>query len=99
MERGEASWAYNLLLEAERNGYVEESYFTFSYSPIYDESGRAGGIFTPAQETTDQVIGERRLRTLRDLAESYRASDAPSIEDVCRASAATLAKNGRAEVN
>jgi hypothetical protein len=69
MRRGEATWSDNLLLELERNGYQEECYFTFSYSPIRDESGGVGGIFTPVQETTSQVIGERRLRTLRDLAE------------------------------
>lgn len=39
MERGEATWSDNLLLVLERNGYPEESYFTFSYSPIRDESG------------------------------------------------------------
>ena len=75
MERGEATWSENLLLELERNGYPEECYFTFSYSPIRDESGGVGGVFTPVQETTSQVIGERRLRTLRDLAEGARSRE------------------------
>jgi len=93
MERGEATWSDNLLLELERNGYPEECYFTFSYSPIRDESGGIGGIFTPVQETTGQVIGERRLRTLRDLAEAARASNAKSESEICRIAAETLAKN------
>ena len=82
-----------LLLELERNGYPEECYFTFSYSPIRDESGGVGGVFTPVQETTSQVIGERRLRTLRDLAEGARAANAQSSEEVCRLASQTLAKN------
>jgi PAS domain S-box-containing protein len=93
MSRGEATWSDNLLLELERDGYPEECYFTFSYSPIRDESGGVGGIFTPVQETTGQVIGERRLRTLRDLAEAARASNARSVEEVCIISADTLGRN------
>ncbi len=93
MERGEATWSDNLLLELERNGYPEECYFTFSYSPIRDESGGVGGVFTPVQETTRQVIGERRLRTLRDLAEGARAANAPGSEEVCRLAGQTLANN------
>jgi len=93
IERGEATWSDNLLLELERNGYPEECYFTFSYSPIRDESGGVGGIFTPVQETTGQVVGERRLRTLRDLAEAARASKAKSEAEICRIAAETLAEN------
>ena len=93
MERSEATRGDNLLLELERNGYQEECYFTFSYSPIRDESGGVGGIFTPVQETTDQVIGERRLRTLRDLAEAARAANAQSSAEVCRLACLTLERN------
>lgn len=94
MERAEATWSDNLLLELEGSGYPEERYFTFSYSPIRDESGGVGGVFTPVQETTQQVIGERRLRTLRDLAEGARIANAQTPDDVCRAAAETIAKNG-----
>ena len=93
MERGEATWSENLLLELERSGYPEECYFTFSYSPIRDESGGVGGVFTPVQETTSQVIGERRLRTLRDLAEGARIANAHSSEEVCRLACQTLSMN------
>ncbi len=67
MERGEANWADDLLLFLERHGYAEECYFTFSYSPIRDESGGIGGVFTPVLETTEKVIGARRMRTMREL--------------------------------
>ncbi len=78
MERGEATWADDLLLMLHRNGYPEECYFTFSYSAIRDESGGIGGVFTPVVETTEKVIGERRLRTLRALAtaRNHRSHDA-----------------------
>jgi len=93
LERGEATWADDLLLELERSGYPEECYFTFSYSPIRDESGKVGGVFTPVQETTDRVIGERRLRTLTRLASAARAANAQTVDEVCRIAMETLAGN------
>ena len=66
--RGEATFSEDLLLFMERNGYPEEVYFTFSYSPIRDETGGVGGMFCACTETTETVLGERRLRTLRDIA-------------------------------
>ena len=77
-----ATWSDDQLLIMDRYGYTEETYFTFSYSPILDESGGVGGIFTTVFETTSRVIGERRLDTLRQLA--ARASIAKSVEEACR---------------
>lgn len=92
MERGEASWADDLLLMLERNGYGEECYFTFSYSPIRDETGGVGGVFTPVLETTGAVIGERRLRTLRDLA-TARSDRSRDIGEACTKATQVLASN------
>ena len=72
-ERGEATRSRDLLLHIDR-GYPEEAYFSFSYSPIHGEDGKVGGIFCPVIETTEKVIGERRLRTLRDLAASCKGA-------------------------
>jgi PAS domain S-box-containing protein len=91
LARGAATWLHDQLLLLDRNGYLEECYFTFSYSPISDEAGRVGGVFTAVTETTERVLSERRLRALRDLAD--RAVEARSDADVCRAAAATLAGN------
>ena len=91
MERGEATRSDDLLLLLERHGYPEECYFTFSYSPIRDESGRVAGVFTPVSETTEKVIGERRLRTLRDLA--ARIADAKSEPLAWNIAAGVLADN------
>lgn len=93
MRHGEATWSSDLLLMLERSGYPEECYFTFSYSPIYDESGKVGGVFTPVADTTERVINERRVNTLRDLA--ARASSARDIQPACAAIAETLSENPR----
>jgi signal transduction histidine kinase/ActR/RegA family two-component response regulator len=85
---GKAVKAEDLLLVMNRNGYEEETYFSFSYSPIMDESGGVGGIFTPVIETTEKVIGHRRIETLRLLGNQPRASDLPGA---CRAAANVLA--------
>ncbi len=92
MLRGEAVRADDLLLSLQRNGYAEECYFTFSYSPILDESGEVGGVFTPVQETTERVIGERRLRTLSRLA-AVRAGKAGSAEEACWGLAVAMGEN------
>ncbi|HEY9607190.1 MAG TPA: histidine kinase dimerization/phospho-acceptor domain-containing protein, partial [Allocoleopsis sp.] len=88
---GQSTWSENLLLIMDRNGYPEEAYFTFSYSPVRDESGGVGGIFCAVIETTKQVIGERRLRTLRELSAS--AVEAKTVEEACHLAMATLSAN------
>ena len=90
---GEATWSDDLLLVLHRYGYAEECYFSFSFSPVRVEEGVVGGVFTAVIETTDKVIGERRLRTLQDLA--AKAVDAKSEEDACRIAAETLSENLR----
>ncbi len=92
MRTGRPVRADDLLLFLERNGYPEECYFTFSYSPILDESGGVGGVFTPVQETTARVINERRLRTLTDLAD-VRTKQADSVEGACQALMSVLSAN------
>jgi PAS domain S-box-containing protein len=64
---GKATWDEALLLFLERSGYPEESYHTFSYSPLRDDSGAVVGMLCVVSEDTERVIGERRMATLRDL--------------------------------
>ncbi|HXF15970.1 MAG TPA: PAS domain-containing protein [Burkholderiales bacterium] len=67
MKRGEATWNERVLLMMERQGYSEETYFTWSYSPIYDDSGGIGGVFCACVEETSRVLTEReRDRLLKD---------------------------------
>ncbi|MET0702589.1 MAG: SpoIIE family protein phosphatase [Mycobacterium sp.] len=62
-----ATWDAGLLLFLERSGYTEETYHTFSYSPLRDDAGAVVGMLCVVSEDTDRVIGERRMGTLRDL--------------------------------
>jgi len=73
----------------ERHGYNEECFFTFSFSPIRSEGGHVGGLFHPVIEMTAKVLGERRTRTLRDLA--TLVGRAKSIEEAITLSSQTLA--------
>ena len=52
----------------DRYGYSEETFFTFSFSPILDESGGVGGLFHPVIEQTQQTLAERRLNILPAVA-------------------------------
>ena len=65
---GQATWDDQLLLFLERNGYPEETYHTFSYSPATDDHGRICGNFCVVTEETARVLGERRMALLRDTA-------------------------------
>lgn len=93
IKTGKATWSDDLLLMLRRFGYPEECYFSFSFTPVQVESGAIGGVFTAVIETTEKVIGERRLRTLRDLA--ARAVAARSEQDAWQIAAVTLDENRR----
>ncbi len=67
MSTGEATWDEALMLILQRSGYPEESYHTFSYSPLRDEDARVVGMLCVVSEETDRIIAERRMATLRDL--------------------------------
>jgi PAS domain S-box-containing protein len=64
---GRATWDEALLLFLERSGFREETYHTFSYSPLRDDAGALTGMLCVVSEDTERVIGERRMETLRDL--------------------------------
>jgi two-component sensor histidine kinase len=87
---GRPTRSEDLQLYLMRNGRRDEGYFTFSYSPIPDDHRGVGGVFCPVVETTERVIGERRLRTLRDLVALSRAENEAQA---CRLAASVLASN------
>lgn len=89
---GQATWDEGLLLFLERNGFPEETYHTFSYSPVFDDPGHIGGILCVVTEDTERNIGERRLRTLRELA-ARTNEETKSVGDVCQAIARILENN------
>lgn len=66
---GEASFFEDYPLTLVRRGSPEQTWFTFSYSPIRDESGGVGGVLCTVHETTSRIVGEReRERLLQELA-------------------------------
>ena len=90
---GEAFWAQDLPFFLERHGYPEETYFDVSYDPVRDESGRVSGVFCIVSETTGRVVGERRLRLVRDL--GGIAQQASSVSDGFTTAATVLARYPR----
>ena len=93
LSTGTATWDERLLLFLERSGFAEETYHTFSYSPISDDSGVTSGMLCVVTEETERVIGERRLSRLHDLAS--RLSSAIATEDVLQATTASLSDDAR----
>jgi PAS domain S-box-containing protein len=89
----EGTYVESQLLIMERNGYPEETYYTFSYSPIPADDGHVGGIFCANSDDTQRVIGERQLALLRELAAT--AAEARTWEQACERSARALATNPR----
>lgn len=61
-ERGETIKMENQLIPFFRNGRIEDIYWTFSYSPVKDESGNVAGVLTVCTDTTESVLAEKRLR-------------------------------------
>jgi signal transduction histidine kinase len=88
---GEAFWARDLLFEIDRYGFLEETYFDVSYDPVRIESGAVGGVFCIVTETTERVVGERRLALLRDLA--ARNATGRTEREACTLVIETLAAN------
>ena len=58
---GEATYRENLHLVTDRHGFPEDTWFSFSYSPIRKESGAIAGMFCAVVETTDKMLADRRL--------------------------------------
>jgi signal transduction histidine kinase len=87
---GEATWDEGLLLFLERSGFAEETYHTFSYSPVYDDLSRVAGMLCVVTEVTERVVGERRLRVLRDLAAQGMGVD--EVASSCRRAVEVLAQ-------
>ncbi len=91
MTSGEATWDEGLLLFLERNGYPEETYHTFSYSPLRGDDGAVRGMLCVVSEDTERVISSRRISTLSALGAALAAER--SEQDVIGAACASLEEN------
>ena len=90
-EGGPATWTEDLQLFIHSGGMAEETYFTFSYSPVPGDDGIIGGLLNTVQETTVKVHSEREVRMLHDL--SARAAEAKTEEEAYRIAAEALSGN------
>ena len=90
-EQGEASFVDDVRLFMDRGDFLEETSFSFSYSPILNEAGSVVGLFCPSTETTAKHLNARRLRTLAEL--SAEALVQKTQEAACTASVAILARS------
>jgi PAS domain S-box-containing protein len=91
VRRGESFAIDDWYLPLRRNGYPENFWFTLSYSPIRDETGGVGGLLAVVADTTGRVDSERRLGTLRDLAQS--AANVKTDIDACTSAASIVERN------
>jgi PAS domain S-box-containing protein len=92
MASGQATWSEDLLLPLSRHGYLEETYWTYSYSPLHDDDGTVRGVFTAVSDTTERVVGERRLAVLQDM--GAQAGNARSVQEACHLVARALRRAG-----
>ena len=93
---GPATWMDDILLEVKRHGFAEETHFTIAYSPVPDPTADRGigGVMATVTETTEQVIGERRVLALRDLG-TRSVVEAKTAEQACAAAADVLSQHSR----
>lgn len=83
VRRGIACASKDWMLPLDRNGYLEECFFTFSYSPVLDESGGVGGVHVTVVETTEIVLEARRLQALQALSDRMARGATTTPEGVC----------------
>jgi serine phosphatase RsbU (regulator of sigma subunit)/anti-sigma regulatory factor (Ser/Thr protein kinase) len=81
LETGQPTRSEDLLRAMDRYGYWEETYWTDSYSPLHDDEGAVRGVFTAVTDTTERVIGQRRLSVLRNL--GAQAGIAHTVREAC----------------
>ncbi|MBA3884495.1 MAG: response regulator [Acidobacteria bacterium] len=78
---GRAAFLENERMFLDRNGYLEETFFTFSFSPIRDDTGQVAGLFHPVTELTQASLATRRLKVLQDLAD--HTANARTVAEAC----------------
>ena len=93
LSTGVATWDEALLLYLGRSGFTEETYHTFSYSPLANDDGEIAGMLCVVAEVTERVIGERQLAVLRDL--GVRLAGAATRIELMSALEACLAADPR----
>ncbi len=91
LKGGPSFYAEELHIELKRKGFMEETYWTFSYSSMPDDQGKINGIFCACNEVTWTVLAKRRQQTTKDMAEIL--AGLPTMEQVCQTACQVMAAN------
>ena len=92
-DEGVATWVEDEYIPLFRRGFLEECYFTFSYSPVRNARREVEGVMDIATETTEQYLTRRRLAVLSQL--TSRLADVQHPEDVVRMALPLLRADAR----
>ena len=92
---GKATWMDDIMLIINRNSFAEETHFTIAYSPVPDPSSASGigGVLATVNEITGQIISDRQLKTLRDIASEV--SSGKTADEVYHSCSKVLKRNDR----
>jgi signal transduction histidine kinase len=71
---GDATYREDLPLTMNRRGFDEQTWFTFSYSPVRDEDGAVAGMFCAVAETTQKIVAEKALRANEEALRVWNAT-------------------------
>ncbi len=96
LQGGAPYFAEEMLIPMTRKGFKEDTYWTFSYSPIFDDVGKVNGIFCACTEVTESVLSKRRLNTIKEMADFLIGL--PSLEQACKKTCAVLDHNAQKDI-
>jgi serine phosphatase RsbU (regulator of sigma subunit) len=82
---GGVSYFRDLSLVMSRYGFAEETYFTFSYSPVVEPGGVVVALLNTVVETTPQVLAARRMGVLQQLGSLPRSTHGSTGDAVAAA--------------
>jgi signal transduction histidine kinase len=85
VRHGVATWHEDALVPIERNGRIDEVYWTYSYGPAYDDGGSVAGVLVVCQETTSRVLASRENEQLLDALATANAQLEDRARDLSRA--------------
>ncbi|WP_439883499.1 ATP-binding protein [Pontibacter sp. MBLB2868] len=88
LENANQFYAKEMLVLLDRQGFIEETYWTFSYSPIFNDEGEVAGVFCACNEVTSTVLGQRRLKTLKEISDAMNLVQ--TLEEACQAASTAL---------
>ncbi|CAI6342165.1 unnamed protein product [Periconia digitata] len=73
----------DLPLFLDRHGFLEETFFSFQFTPILNDLGNVAGYYQPLVETTKNGLLERRVSSLVEVgSQTAKARDLPTYWDL-----------------